>query len=157
MFYPNPSKRKKFRIIFLCLFLSSCSHSEKDLENPHIIGVDIDQGRLSSVKPNIDESQTGESYGPAPLDSQEFSTGVNKRKAVIGLMFTPGLARVFGSLSFSTALLSKKGDVQVYTGIGMGAVLAALMAKGLSPSQVEWSLRKFFKLTILRKKRFFLK
>jgi hypothetical protein len=148
----------KFQNIFIliCLILSACSsihpiqhqvgHPDKvNLELPNTSNKPIED---AATKIKVEETvrvgaQGGELY---TLPGNEQATiPPEERNAHIGISFGPGLNRVINYVSVLKILERHNMAPTVITGTGMGAVVAAMYAEGMTPEIIEWNFYKYFK------------
>lgn len=87
------------------------------------------------------------SYGPLPegTPTPVASPSPNTKKTpVVGMILGPGLNRTIAHVGILKKLEESKIKVHILSGAGMGLVVAAMYAGGMSPSKIEWSLFNFF-------------
>jgi hypothetical protein len=80
---------------------------------------------------------------PAETDKKTFE----QKKTSIALIFGPGLNRTVGYSTFLKALKRQNVEVEMVSGTGMGAIVAAHFASGKTPQKLEWLFFKFFNET----------
>lgn len=151
----------KFSFLFICVFLSACSSIKmpiKKISNKpdHVVlGLkDINRETVSEIATEpinpvkVEEtvrvgSQGGEIYA-VPENIQQPLDKIEK-KSRIGICFGPGLNRVINYVSVLKALERHNLAPTVVTGTGMGAIVAAMYANGMTPEMIEWNFYKYFK------------
>jgi hypothetical protein len=69
----------------------------------------------------------------------------NEKRVRIGINFGPGLNRVINYVSVLKVLERHNLAPAVVTGTGMGAIVAAMYADGMTPEMIEWNFYKYFK------------
>jgi len=82
--------------------------------------------------------------GPeADWENLEHDNRITKELAW-GLALGPGLNRVICQVIAVKSLQEKGIKFSIYTGAGMGAIVAAYLAQGITPEIIEWNFHKFF-------------
>ena len=135
--------------ILILFFLVSCSNNEKKIhEDPSIITVlntvSINTGKINK---NIEINQTDFSdvIGPVALEIDTTPAKMkdfDKNKS-IGVILGPGGHRSVAHLSLLKALEDKNIKIHMISGLGMGAVIAAMYSHGLSIDIIEWKFYRF--------------
>lgn len=150
----------KLSLLFICLLLSACSsirpiartsnkpdHVELGIKDkPKDISKEASEDTSTKVK--VEETvrvgaQGGEIY--SNHESVQPTTEKNEKKIRIGINFGPGLNRVINYVSVLKALERHNLAPVVVTGTGMGAIIAAMYAEGMTPEVIEWNFYKYFK------------
>lgn len=133
------------------LFIFGCSHSNRDsppsrYEDFSIATVDVPtrENTPPPVTKLITQEEDIFSYGPKPIDNQNRIAIPSEM--VIAVYLGPGLNRVLSHLSFLKTLKASGVSIKVLSGVGMGAVIAAQYASGLTISQIEWHFHRFFEV-----------
>jgi hypothetical protein len=142
----------------------SCSsiHSlQREANRPDHVDVGIKDPTLEkintkelSTKVKTEETvrigtQGGELYNN--LDDLQVSAGKMEKKIRIGINLGPGLNRVINYVSVLKVLERHNLSPTVVTGTGMGAIVAAMYAEGMTPEVIEWNFYKYFKETKINK------
>jgi hypothetical protein len=83
----------------------------------------------------------------ASSPSETEKKPIEQKKASIALIFGPGLNRTVGYSTFLKALKKQNVEVEMVSGTGMGAIVAAHFASGKTPQKLEWLFFKFFNET----------
>jgi hypothetical protein len=89
---------------------------------------------------------------PVEIQDTELATETEvktfkQKKTSIALIFGPGLNRTVGYSTFLKALKKQNIEVEMVSGTGMGAIVAAHFASGKTPQKLEWLFFKFFNET----------
>ncbi|OUR92850.1 hypothetical protein A9Q84_20260 [Halobacteriovorax marinus] len=122
------------------LILISCSVSEKEKDFSVYSGVNFDNSDSKKI-PLIEAGDSRSGYGPPVKEMSQFETLASKK--VVAFFFYPASFSSLSYLKVVDNLRKYKIHPSVYSGAGFGAVIAALLAKGLTPDHIEW---KFFSL-----------
>jgi len=133
---------KFLRLLFLLIpvLLISCSISETKLSTSSYEGVDFESSDAKKI-PLIEQNDSPSGYGPPIKENPNFV--VNESKKVIAFFFYPASFSSLSYLKIVDNLQKYKIYPSVYSGAGFGAVIAAFLARGLTPDHIEW---KFFSL-----------
>jgi hypothetical protein len=131
----------KVTLLIALLFFTSCSSSKKEAEvKSSYTGVSVEKDYNKKI-PLIESKKTSKSYGPEVAYKEKF--GNKGAKEVVSLYFYPSIFNTLSYLKVVDNLQKYKKAPSVYSGAGMGAVIAAFLAMGLTPDHIEW---KFFAL-----------
>jgi hypothetical protein len=151
--------------LLLSIFLSSCSsirplsrevnrpdHVELGMKSP---SKEMIKEKNDSQSPKIKVEETvrvgaqgGELYNN---DNGQQAVEKIEKHIRIGINFGPGLNRVINYVSVLKALERHNLTPVVVTGTGMGAIVAAMYAEGMTPEMIEWNFYKYFKEKKLNK------
>lgn len=131
-------------IVFIFSFiLVSCSTNQTSISNDSDSNVvDLDRGTSEKRSPKINNEHVG--VGPSLPSSENIKSGTKAKRSVWGLILSPGLNRVICHAVAVRAMYEKGITFNVYTGSGMGAVVAAFLAEKITPEVIEWKFHKFF-------------
>lgn len=148
---------KIYLLILLSLLLGSCSSvkpiNSKDYKQPgkmpdHVdLSIDANEEK-PDVLPQEETVRVGDRGGDVftgPSGSDEQNGQVLQRKLRIGLNLGPGILRTINYVSFLKALERQNLSPDIITGTGMGAIVAAMYASGMTPEVIEWKFFKYFK------------
>ena len=131
----------KLAFIIIVITFVSCSTTKKQTESSSsYTGVSIEKDYDKKI-PLIESKKTSKSYGPEISLKESF--GRKTAKEVVALYFYPSLFNSLSYLKIVDNLQKYKKSPSVYSGAGMGAVVASFLAMGLTPDHIEW---KFFAL-----------
>lgn len=94
--------------------------------------------------------------GPNPLNGQNDNGNgsgiVSEKNPIVALVFSPGIYRVLDNIKMLKALLKNETsgnlgviNIQITSGIGMGAIISTLFAANYTPEKMEWFFYKLFK------------
>ena len=129
----------KFVLLFLFLSLVSCA-APKSTNSGSYIGVDLEGGVEKKI-PLIEGNGNSRSYGPDVKGAETFAK--QRAKEIVGLYLYPAGFNSLAYLKVVDNLQKYKTLPSVYSGAGLGAVVAAFLAMGVTPDHIEW---KFFAL-----------
>ncbi|WP_127715676.1 hypothetical protein [Halobacteriovorax sp. HLS] len=130
----------KVLLLLILITLSSCSQLDSTNESYSYIGVDLEKESYKKI-PIIEGKKTVSGYGPEVDSKEVFEASVPSD--VIGLYLYPAGFNSLSYLRIVSQLQKYQITPNVYSGAGMGAVIASLLAMGISPDHAEW---KFFSL-----------
>ncbi|MFA6237106.1 MAG: patatin-like phospholipase family protein [Bacteriovorax sp.] len=143
-------------LIFLIFFLSSCSSFKTGSQpaqksngvNPDQVDLSIDSSTdKAEVLPVEETVRVGDRGGD--VYSNTATGGEHERpetkKLRIGLSFGPGIYRTINYVSFLKILERQNLSPDIITGTGLGAIVAAMYAIGMTPEVIEWNFYKYFK------------
>ncbi len=87
--------------------------------------------------------ETNRKYKRTPIVSSEgseyeYGLAGKKNKLVISLHFSPGLYRSVGYIGLIRRMEEKNFKANIISGLGFGAVLAAMYSFGKTPDNMEW-------------------
>lgn len=154
----------KFNLIILCFILTACSsihpiqwgnhkpdHVELGINDNYNLPDNTNSKTKTedeTTKIKVEETvrvgaQGGELYSLSE-SSQPIIENIEK-KVRIGLNLGPGLNRVINYVSVLKVLERHNLAPAVITGTGMGAIVAAMYAEGMTPEMIEWNFYKYFK------------
>lgn len=151
---------KKISILALIIiFITSCSsirpigsRDQKSNETTNPDQVDLSLDPMSSEKPVdvIPQEETvrvGDRGGDLYSTSEQGETTSRgeSRKLRIGLSFGPGIYRTINYVSVLKILERQNLSPDIITGTGLGAIVAAMYAAGMTPEVIEWNFYKYFK------------
>lgn len=148
---------KIYFLILLSLLLSSCSSvkpiNSKDYrqsgKTPDEVDLSIEpQDEKPNVIPQEETVRVGDRGGDiftGPSASDEQNSQIQQRKLRIGLTLGPGILRTINYVSFLKAMERQNLSPDIITGTGMGAIVAAMYASGMTPEVIEWKFFKYFK------------
>ena len=147
-------------LLLFCFLLAGCSsikpiqttgnkpdNVELILKNSNIESTEQVQ-EDPSLKTKVEETvRVGEQGGEIYSNPDSIQPPLEKieKKVKIGINFGPGLNRVINYVSVLKALERHNLSPAVVTGTGMGAVVAAMYADGMTPEMIEWNFYKYFK------------
>jgi len=123
--------------LFILIFFLSCSHLKqnqtvKEAEASEIyVTVDENQHTPVEIKSGI-----GRAYGPLPQLEQEDRE--LKKEDKWAIILGPGLRGPICYAGLFRAFDHSGLELYAYGGFGMGAMVAAMLAKGMTDSEVEW-------------------
>ena len=153
--------KKLLCFILLIFFSNSCSSIKKSNSHEFInndgVKVNPDQLDLSlaplekekpiTVIPQEETVRVGDRGGALYLNSEqgEYSARAENRKLRIGLSLGPGIYRTINYVSFLKVLEKHNLSPSIITGTGLGAIVAAMYASGMTPEAIEWLFYKYFK------------
>ncbi len=126
---------KNFFLIFL-LWLTSCSTTKTGQEPIVPVPSDISIKEENPLTINENENVKPEEVEKSPI-----------KKTSTTIFFGPGINRTVGYTSFIKGLKKQNIEIDMVSGVGMGAVFAAHMASGKTTQKMEWLYFKFFNET----------
>ena len=141
----------------ILLLVSACSsiqpiHHESNRPDKVELGVKdlAEAAKKEDNNTNIKVEETvrvGDQGGQVYTNPEIAPTTSDKveRKIRIGLNLGPGLYRVINYVSVLKVLERQNLAPTVVTGTGMGAIVAAMYAVGMTPEMIEWNFYKYFK------------
>lgn len=130
--------------LFALLFLfTSCATNQSGPSiDSDLNVVDIDSETKTNSAPQIsNEDQNLISVGPE-VGTATVSNTIQKK--VWGIYLGPGINRSIGHAMALRALNEKGISFNMFSGSGLGAVVASYLAMGLTPEVIEWRFHKFF-------------
>lgn len=133
----------KLSFLFVLIFIFSCATKEKVADSgasSSYTGVSVEKDYNKKI-PLIEAKKTSKAYGPEVEFKEYF--GKRDAKEVVAIYLYPSLFNSLAYLKVVDNLQKYKKYPSVYSGAGMGAVIAAFFAMGLTPDHIEW---KFFAL-----------
>ena len=131
---------KLFALLFL--FTSCATNQSGPSINSDLNVVDIDSETKTNSAPQIsNEDQNLISVGPEVGTATVSNT---TQKKVWGIYLGPGINRTIGHAMALRALNEKGISFNMFSGSGLGAVVASYLAMGLTPEVIEWRFHKFF-------------
>lgn len=139
----------RFLILFTFATLASCSNftNESKVEDDlNVVELDSKTREKDSAKIN-NNSLNQSNIGPISSDIENGRLKTSSNVKVWGLNLSPGLSRVICQAVAARALFEKGIKFSVYSGAGMGAIVAAYLAEGTTPEIIEWKFHKFFQKT----------
>lgn len=135
------------KTFFLILVLLSCAtpYREADRESD-FAGVSMDaKGDSPSFLPSIEDTiSEAQSYGPAPIKIEQTESAEGQKKKALALILSPGLYRSIAQLALLREFERSSVDLHMLSGVGFGAIVAALYACGKTPEKIEWIFYKFY-------------
>ncbi len=128
------------------LLIGCAQHNSQEIsatDSNETLSVSVEQ---QGAVPLVKTSSFLGGYGPSP-DSERLE---NQQKdsdkgIVLGLFIGAGGSRSLAVLEFLKEIERKKIRIASIGGVGLGAVIAAYYAAGISLADLEWSLYRFFK------------
>jgi hypothetical protein len=151
----------KIHLIVFFILLSSCASTIRPIQkysnHPDHVELGIKDSTNSTETKNTKETQnnshTEETVRVGIQGGEHFSNNVNEevldnqqeKKSRIGISFGPGLNRVINYVAVLKVLERYNMAPAVVTGTGMGAIIAAMYADGMTPEAIEWIFYKYFK------------
>jgi hypothetical protein len=145
-------------IIALVLIVSACSSikpiNRGDKSSVGASGevdkVDLNlkdkSSRNNEVSPPDETVRVGDRGGDVFTgNSSQPEVKPNVRKLKIALNLGPGIYRTINYVSVLKHLERKGLAPDIITGTGMGAIVAAMYASGMTPEVIEWNFFKYFK------------
>ncbi len=126
--------------IIACSIFISCSHEIQKNKTPHVVwsGVDIEKSKIDKDIPLIEERKTNKTeIGPLPVEDIYQNVG-KKRIPIVALELGPALNRGVVYSAVFKGLERNQISVHIVSGVGMGALSAALYARGDTPELIEW-------------------
>jgi hypothetical protein len=149
------------RIIIIALFsvLSACSsikpiiRGEKSSgnESSNVDRVDLNlkdkNSKNNEVSPPEETVRVGDRGGDVFTGNSSVLPEVKPslKKIKIALNLGPGIYRSINYVSVLKQLERKGLAPDIVTGTGMGAIVAAMYATGMTPEVIEWNFFKYFK------------
>lgn len=126
--------------LFILILLTSCSVNQQKASSSHYEGVDFESHEAKKI-PLIEPSDSPSGYGPPIKETDSFTS--NDSKKVLAFFFYPASFSSLSYLKVVDNIQKYKLSPSVYSGAGFGAVIAAFLARDLTPDHIEW---KFFSL-----------
>jgi hypothetical protein len=150
----------KIPLFIFCFLLAACSSIrpiQKTGHKPDHVELGIKDSNYEpknvsvedpSIKVKVEETvrvgeQGGEVYSNPVAPAAPVER--NEKRVRIGINFGPGLNRVINYVSVLKVLERHNLAPVVVTGTGMGAIVAAMYADGMTPEMIEWNFYKYFK------------
>jgi hypothetical protein len=150
----------KIHLIVFFILLSSCASIrpiQKSSNRPDHVELGLkdlpNTLEKQNVKELINNSHVEETVRVGVQGGEHFSNAENsgvvvetqEKKSRIGICFGPGLNRVINYVAVLKILERYNMAPLVVTGTGMGAIIAAMYAEGMTPEAIEWIFYKYFK------------
>ena len=129
----------KITFLIFLLFLFSCA--TKKTESEPMVAVPNDISVVEESQVEIHDTELATSTTEPEVKAYK------QTKTSIALIFGPGLNRTVGYSTFLKALKKQNIEVEMVSGTGMGAIVAAHFASGKTPQKLEWLFFKFFNET----------
>ncbi len=152
------------RLLFflsVLLFVTSCSsvkpinsqerrgHLSKNQPDRVDLGLNdgLGNGKNIDVMAQEETVRVGDRGGDIYDGNSDPSTDAPTyhKKLRIALNLGPGIYRTVNYVSVLKLLERKNLSPDILTGTGMGAVIAAMYASGMTPEVIEWNFYKYFK------------
>jgi hypothetical protein len=130
------------------------SHEQKKVLNqkvtPDQVNLSIDSvasEKAVDLAPQEETVRVGDRGGDvysSVYQAENYDQAANK-KLKIGLNFGPGIYRTINYVSVLKILERQNLSPDIITGTGLGAIVAAMYAIGMTPEVIEWNFYKYFK------------
>lgn len=130
----------KILSFLILISLCSCASFTSTDESYSYIGVDLEKEHYKKI-PIIEGKSMSSGYGPE-VDAKEVFNATAPSD-VVGIYLYPAGFNSLAYLRVISQMQKYQSTPNVYSGAGMGAVIASLLAMGVSPDHIEW---KFFSL-----------
>jgi hypothetical protein len=127
-------------IFFIFVSCASNQAAPTISDDLNVVSLDKESKRGSTPIINNDEHNLI-SVGP---QSSSINSSNTPKKKVWGLYLGPGINRTIGHAVAVRAIHEKGIQFNMISGTGLGAVVAAYLAMGLTPEVIEWKFHKFF-------------
>ncbi len=153
--------KKLLCFILLIFVLNSCSSIKKSNSHgfisedlvkiiPDQLDLPMDSQGKEKPATTISQEETvrvGDRGGDIYSNTEErdYHARFKNRKLIIGLSLGPGMYRTINYVSFFKVLERNNLSVNIITGTGFGAIVAAMYASGMTPEAIEWLFYKYFK------------
>lgn len=125
-------------VLLISLFLfTSCSTKKSYNYSSVYEGVSLSNVDEKEI-PLIEPSGQRQSYGPVIKEDTSYTN--SNFKKVKALFLYPAAMPSITYLQFVDNLQKYKLEPTIYSGAGLGAVIAAFLAKGLTTDHIEWKL-----------------
>ncbi len=141
-------------IIFVTLFFFSCGTSQQKSDEL----TSQDKNKQDDVYVGVvDVTNTGPRLSVPDVDvggAKIYDTAAMKgetrrdRVPVLAMVFGPGLFRIVGHLSLLRELKQEEIKINIVSGTGLGAFVAAFFALGMTSEKMEWVFYNFFRETV---------
>ncbi len=149
---------KALALFSLLLLMASCS-SIKSIQsnehknsfkkiNPDQVELNLDQhptDKQIEMLPPEETVRVGDRGGDVYSNSDNQESHTEHKKIRFGLSLGPGLYRTINYVPFLKILERQNLSPEIITGTGLGAIVAAMYAVGMTPEVIEWNFYKYFK------------
>ncbi|MFZ9000149.1 MAG: hypothetical protein ACO20H_02505 [Bacteriovoracaceae bacterium] len=140
----------KYILIIFIFFGCSRFYSKNEIVQKDTLETEYNTVNLGSPKvwanPQIKSTEFVESsIGPYPSIGQESQVALRKKNGpIVGMIFGPGLHKAVAHIVLIKHLRKKNIKIHLLSGHGLGAVIAAMYASGMTTQKMEWLFFKFF-------------
>lgn len=138
---------KNFFSFFLLLCFIGCS-SNPQKNHDEVLVVDVNKKKTELKTPFIGPDQNQNNLDDLRSDKNAQNKRDNEenvKKVKLGLILGPGLYRTFEHIMLLDQIEKIGQKIDFLSGNGLGLLIAALYADGVSVSKIEWIFYRLFK------------
>lgn len=129
----------KLILIILLLLNSGCGHSIVQEEKNIYTGVDVSLDDSQNLKVRIEPESSIGTYGPELENTNQYSN-ISKKEKSIGVIIAPANYRSVLALDLLKCFQINDLKVNLISGAGFGALLAAMYAQKISSEEIRWKV-----------------
>lgn len=137
---------KAYYVIFLFVFNSCAFIASKNENVIEYATVKNSENENTKVIALISKENKSSSFGPNFKTDSTYDNIENTSPKVSGIFFGASLYNAVSYVDVLKIFEERKIPIHIYSGVGMGAIVASLGAVGLTPELVEWKLYKLFSI-----------